>query len=361
MSTTTKRARRVRRLARPVASGLLPAGATAALLCAAVMPVSAASPQTPASRRHTTQARLPDTKPTPLRPPSSLKARAALFEPLIAQASITYQVDPLILWVVAYNETRFRPYLTSPKGARGLMQFMDGTARTFGLANPYDPAQAVDTAARYVFQLAQQFEGRLDLVLAAYNAGEGAVTAYRDGRRMVLPGGKVINPRGRKTNGVPPYRETRRYVGRGLRLYHILERAGVLALARSRTPRVKVPDNSPEETWAGAEVEADKELARLGGAQSPIRNALRAAVPVKQPAQPVSGQARAAPLAQVSANSVVTETPPPATPPATPEEVFYDIHSGARYLVRERQVGQPLAPSGSDHTGRSRYFGGPRD
>jgi hypothetical protein len=67
--------------------------------------------------------------------------------------------------------------------------------------------------------LQQLFDHRLELILAAYNAGEGAVMAFREGRRLILSNGKVINPRGLRTGGVPPYRETIDYVNNGVALY----------------------------------------------------------------------------------------------------------------------------------------------
>ncbi|MBK7510682.1 MAG: transglycosylase SLT domain-containing protein [Chloracidobacterium sp.] len=101
-------------------------------------------------------------------------------------------VDPLILWTIAYNETRFRPWLTSPKNAQGLMQFMPATAARFGLANPYEPSSSLLAAAKYVKYLGRLFDGKLESVLAAYNAGEGTVSAYLHGRELRV-NGRVIN------------------------------------------------------------------------------------------------------------------------------------------------------------------------
>jgi soluble lytic murein transglycosylase-like protein len=92
------------------------------------------------------------------------------------------------------------------------MQFMPETAKRFGLKNPHDPREAIDAAARYLRDLLRKFGGRLDLALAAYNAGEGTVESFRTGRPLVLASGKIINPGGRVTGGIPPYRETQDYV-----------------------------------------------------------------------------------------------------------------------------------------------------
>ncbi len=153
-------------------------------------------------------------------------SRAALFEGVITDAARKEGVDPLILWTIAYNETRFRPWLTSPKNAQGLMQFIPATASRFGLANPYEANASIFAAARYVKYLGGLFNWRLDSVLAAYNSGEGTVSAYLYGRRIVS-NGKTINPSGRRTaGGVPPYRETMEYVERGRNVYRWLERQG---------------------------------------------------------------------------------------------------------------------------------------
>lgn len=154
--------------------------------------------------------------------PTSLRERAALYEPLIHRAAEEYGVDARLLWVIAFLETRFQPSLVSPVGARGLMQFMPETAERYGLINPENPAQSIEAAARYVRDLQARFGNRFDLILAGYNAGEGAVDAYLKGYALRLPDGRVINPQGLKLGGIPPYAETKSYVARGLELARLL-------------------------------------------------------------------------------------------------------------------------------------------
>ncbi len=187
----------------------------------------------------------------------SLRARAARYEPIIAAAARRHGVDPRVLWTIAYLETRFRPSLVSPANAAGLMQFIPSTARRFGLGDRFDPAASIDAAARYVRFLSRQFGGRLELVLAGYNAGEGAVAAFRDGRSLRLPNGRVINPRGIRTGGVPPYRETEGYVRSGRQVFLTLARVRAFDLpftdAPVPVPAAIGPDGpaaSPEETLA---------------------------------------------------------------------------------------------------------------
>ncbi len=109
---------------------------------------------------------------------------------LFNQAGAKYGVSPALLSAVAKQESGYNPRATSGAGAQGLMQLMPGTARGLGVSNSFDPAQAVDGAARMLRDLTNRF-GRTDLALAGYNAGPGAVLKY---------------------NGIPPYPETQNYV-----------------------------------------------------------------------------------------------------------------------------------------------------
>lgn len=143
---------------------------------------------------------------------SSIRERALRIEPFIRESSKRYGIDPQLLRILCFIESRFRIDAVSPKGARGPMQFMPDTAKRFGLKNPHDPQQSIDAAARYLRDLLRTFGGRLDLTLAAYNSGEGTVQSFRTGRPLVLATGKIINRRGRITGGIPPYRETQDYV-----------------------------------------------------------------------------------------------------------------------------------------------------
>jgi hypothetical protein len=113
---------------------------------------------------------------------------------LIRHYGNRYGVDPYLIYCVMHQESSFRSGAVSHKGATGLMQLMPGTAARYGVTNMYDPAQSIMGGTRYLKDLMRLFNGRVDLVLAGYNAGEGAVMKY--GYR------------------VPPYRETRDYVQR---------------------------------------------------------------------------------------------------------------------------------------------------
>lgn len=152
-------------------------------------------------------------------PGPSLQERSRQLEPLILDSAKRYGLDPRILRTVCFVESRYRLDAISPKGARGPMQFMPDTARRYGLRDPHDARAAIDAAAHYLRDLLVRFNGRLDLALAAYNAGEGTVESFLTGRPLRLTSGKVINPRGVVTGGLPPYRETQEYVNSAIALF----------------------------------------------------------------------------------------------------------------------------------------------
>ncbi len=110
---------------------------------------------------------------------------------LITEASRAHGVDPRLVAAVARRESAFNPKARSAAGAGGVMQLMPATARYLGCSDVFDARQNVFAGTRYLRTLLDTFNGDLDLALAAYNAGPGAVQKY---------------------NGVPPYRETREYV-----------------------------------------------------------------------------------------------------------------------------------------------------
>jgi soluble lytic murein transglycosylase-like protein len=142
----------------------------------------------------------------------ALHERAIRLEPFIAASAKRYGVDARILRAICFVESRYHVNVVSPKGARGPMQFMPDTAARYGLRDPHNPEQAIDAAARYLRDLLRKFGGRVDLAVAAYNAGEGAVSSYMTGKPLILRDGRIVNARGLVTGGIPPYAETQKYV-----------------------------------------------------------------------------------------------------------------------------------------------------
>ena len=167
----------------------------------------------------------------------ALHERAIRLEPFIVAAAKRYGVDARILRAICFIESRYRINVVSPKGARGPMQFMPETAARYGLRDPHNPEQAIDAAARYFRDLLRKFGGRIDLALAAYNAGEGTVSSFMTGKPLILRDGRIVNARGVVTGGIPPYVETQRYVRSILTLLSVTEPAEV----SNPRLRLKVP------------------------------------------------------------------------------------------------------------------------
>ena len=113
---------------------------------------------------------------------------------LIVYSAARHGVDPLLIYLVMREESGFNYRAVSRVGARGLMQLMPGTAARLGVRNIHDPVENVEAGTRYLRSLIDMFGGDINLALAGYNAGEGAVLKY--GRR------------------IPPYNETMNYVWR---------------------------------------------------------------------------------------------------------------------------------------------------
>jgi soluble lytic murein transglycosylase-like protein len=114
---------------------------------------------------------------------------------IITAAAEAHGVNPMLVKALIQVESGYRPRARSPKGAMGLMQLMPSTAREYKVRNPYDPKANIEAGIKHLKSLIDRMG--VDLALAAYNAGEGAV---------------------KKFNGIPPYRETRNYVSKILSL-----------------------------------------------------------------------------------------------------------------------------------------------
>lgn len=256
----------------------------------------------------------------------NVRTRAAYFENEILRAANAEGVDPNVLWTIAYNETRFRPWLISPKDARGLMQFIPATAGRFGLSNPYEPVSAIRAAARYVKVLSNLFGGRIDSILAAYNSGEGTVSAYLYGRTL-RDGRKIINPKGIKTiGGVPPYEETIGYVGRGLKIYRWL-------IMRGAFPATVARANFPTVISAG--------VARIGVFDREIGRVPDFSNVVSLPQTPQNKSAEVVPKVAETDNREENQN----NQTANSTEVYYDSRSGSRYLLNNGKR-EKLADSG---------------
>ncbi len=123
--------------------------------------------------------------------------KSPLFESHILKAAERHRVESDLVKAVIKAESDFNHRAVSRKGAKGLMQLMPGTAYRYRVNDTFDPWSNIEGGVRYLRYLLDLYNGDLELALAAYNAGEGAVAKYN--------------------NRIPPYQETQTYVQRVLR------------------------------------------------------------------------------------------------------------------------------------------------
>ncbi len=123
----------------------------------------------------------------------NVRLNTSSYDAEVKAAATEFGVEEAVIRAVMHAESAFNPNALSRVGAQGLMQLMPATADRFGVTNAFDPAQNIRGGVRYLAWLLKRFNGDLTLAAAGYNAGEGAVDRHK---------------------GVPPYKETRRYVER---------------------------------------------------------------------------------------------------------------------------------------------------
>lgn len=126
------------------------------------------------------------------------------YDKMIVQHSKTHGVDPSLVKAVMRAESNFDPNAVSQKGAQGLMQLMPGTAKLMNVSDPFDPDENIKGGAKYLKLLDETFQGNLELVLAAYNAGPQKVIDHK--------------------MSVPPIEETRTFVERVKHFYNKLKK-----------------------------------------------------------------------------------------------------------------------------------------
>ncbi|HSK75686.1 MAG TPA: transglycosylase SLT domain-containing protein [Thermoanaerobaculia bacterium] len=167
-------------------------------------------------------------KPQPRRPTldfdETLGVPPSPYGKLIYEVAVRHAVNPHLVAAVIHVESSFNPRAISRKGACGLMQLLPDTARRFGLKHKkeiFDPAKNLEAGVKYLKWLTRRFDGDVQRVLAAYNAGEGAVDRF---------------------GGVPPYRETKNYVQKIF---------GLLGFTTAAGPAIPVQPSQEEVIAAG--------------------------------------------------------------------------------------------------------------
>ncbi len=131
--------------------------------------------------------------------PSAMPKAASRWNPMIEQVAAEHGVDARLLHAIVRVESAYNHHARSHAGALGLMQVIPATGKRFGASDLLDPLQNLRAGTAYLVWLHRRFNGDLNLMLAAYNAGEGAVQRYG--------------------NRVPPFNETRHYVEKVTKLY----------------------------------------------------------------------------------------------------------------------------------------------
>jgi len=131
-------------------------------------------------------------------PQQSRKLNKKQIETWVRIISASQEIDPALVLAVIQTESAFKIKAHSAKNAQGLMQLIPKTAQRFGVNNSWDPIENILGGVTYIRWLMQHFEGNVKFVLAAYNAGEGAVKRYK---------------------GIPPYHETQQYVNKIMARY----------------------------------------------------------------------------------------------------------------------------------------------
>ncbi len=131
------------------------------------------------------------------------RAGPDVYDNIILKAARAFGVDHALIKAVIHAESSFNPKAVSRKGARGLMQIMPQNDVSLNISNPFDPSQNIMGGTRYLSRLLTRYDRKLELALAAYNAGPTAVDRYRR---------------------VPPFKETQAYVEKVIALFERYKR-----------------------------------------------------------------------------------------------------------------------------------------
>ena len=132
--------------------------------------------------------------------PASASDLKALYNPIVLQVASKHGVEAKLIHAIILAESNYDNFALSEKGAMGLMQLMPETAGQYGVRNVFDPAQNIEGGTKYLKDLIRIYDGKTNLILAAYNAGQEAVRKF---------GGNV-----------PNYKETREYISRVMASYN---------------------------------------------------------------------------------------------------------------------------------------------
>ena len=145
------------------------------------------------------------------------------YEIMIKEISARYRVDPRLVMAIVSTESNFNELAVSSSGAMGLMQLMPDTAKQLGVENPFDPRENLEGGIKYVRYLLERFDGNVELAVAAYNCGPGALE---------------------RNGGIPPFGETSRYVKKVFDRYHGKKQMQIKSAYRRTVRKIVRPDGS---------------------------------------------------------------------------------------------------------------------
>jgi len=137
-------------------------------------------------------------KPDQTLPVISWNSAERLFQPIVLKAANRHKVDPAMVMAIIMAESSYNPKAISKKGAKGLMQLMPTTAKSLGVKDIFNPEHNINAGVRYFKKLLNQFNGDVELALAAYNAGSRKVREHR---------------------GIPPFGATKYYIKKVIKYY----------------------------------------------------------------------------------------------------------------------------------------------
>lgn len=176
-------------------------------------------------------------------------AKALPYANLVDKYSTQYQVDPALVHAVIKQESAYNTLAVSHAGAQGLMQLMPATAERFGVTNAFVPEQNIKAGTKYLSWLLKRFNGNTRFALAGYNAGEGKVDRY---------------------HGIPPYKETQKYVVRVMANYQALSS---IAFTSQPVTNLKLPTRQAiKKGVQKSQLKSAHKTIRISGSSTRVRS-----------------------------------------------------------------------------------------
>jgi 2'-5' RNA ligase len=263
------------------------------------------------------------------------KPRRRNYDEIINRHAQRTGLDPELVRAVIHQESGGNPAAVSPKGARGPMQLMPGTAQRFGVTDPHDPEQAIRAGTDYLKFLNDRFQGNRDLVLAGYNAGEGAVDRYK---------------------GIPPYKETQTYV-RSINARLASQSTGAQTPQRPKPDLETYLDPTPTSTPKSPALAEMEALSRQARGTPPVTPPAPAPTP-ESPAAPPETPPQPVTLTAHDAAWHLGLTPDEARRTVRRQRVARVLAEAVEEDNRKRAAGQQIGPPSLEYQNETRKRAG---